>query len=267
MDREIWQSIIGFVSQQRYPVLPCPYCMEKSLAIDIESINYRKSTPSQERDFFTKELDSELQKYSEITKQNTFLGVLLYLGAAASNMQKEYAKFICFFKCKNCGGDVSAAGTSQCPLDRKNTTIAEKSLLKIEYFSPPVPFFNVGASVPISVKNEVLQSFNHFHSDLLTSGAKLRRSIEKLCSELGFKGKTLHGSISAMTEKFPREAELLHSLKLLGNEATHADSVSEEDLLNAFEIQEYVLGMFERIEAEKRAEEKAKKLMNKFDRS
>ena len=240
--------------------------MSKSLVIDSGSINYRKVALHEKTTFITKEMNSELQRYSDISKQNTFLGVLLSVGAAISSMQKEYSKFICFFKCKSCGGDVSVAGTSQHPLGGKHNASTENPLLKVEYFSPPVPIFVVDQRVPLPVKNEVLQSFNHFHSDICTSGAKLRRSIEKLCSELGFNEKNLHSSITAMGAQFPREAELLHSLKLLGNEATHADSVNEEDLLNAFEVQEYVLGMFERIEAERQADEKAKNLKIKFDR-
>lgn len=68
-----------------------------------------------------------------------------------------------------------------------------------------------------------------------------------------------------MAKTFPTEAKLLHSLKLLGNEATHSDSVKEEDLLDAFEVQEFVLGLFNRIEAQKQVESKANKLMLKFD--
>lgn len=110
----------------------------------------------------------------------------------------------------------------------------------------------------------MLQSFNHFHSDPHSSGAKLRRSIETMCSELNFKEKNLHAMLSSMEKEFPREAQLLDSLKLLGNAASHRDSVSEEDLLDAFEVQEYVLGLFDRIKEKKEVEETSKRLMEKF---
>jgi hypothetical protein len=267
MDRHIWQSITGFVSLQSYPTLPCPYCKSHQLSIDTKSISYRKAIHPEKSAILAKEMNSQKQEKSDALNSKTFLGVLAVLGNLYLNAQKTPAKFICFFKCKDCGGDVSATGTSQYSIGANTPNQIENPLLKIEYFSPPVPIFNVNASVPTPVKEEVLQSFNHFHSDLPSSGAKLRRSIEKLCSELGFKEKNLHCSISAMEKQFPEEANLLHSLKLLGNEATHSDSVNEEDLLDAFEVQEFVLGVFERIKTKKQAEETANKLKLKFNKT
>jgi hypothetical protein len=70
-----------------------------------------------------------------------------------------------------------------------------------------------------------------------------------------------------MEKQFPEEADLLHSLKLLGNEATHSDSVNEEDLLDAFEVQEFVLGLFERIKDKKQIADTANKLKQKFNKT
>lgn len=249
-----------------YPSLPCPYCNSQDLSIDTKSISYRKAPHSATSAFIAKEANSKIKEASNMFKENAFLGVLYGIGVIASIKWKHPAKFICFFKCKSCGGDVSATGTSQHPISAKSQSIIEEPILKIEYFSPPIPIFDIHSSVPISVKEEVLQSFNHFHSDISSSGAKLRRSVEKLCSELGFKEKNLHCSISAMEKQFPKEASLLHSLKLIGNEATHSNSVNEEDLLDAFEVQEFVLDVFKRIEDEKLAEGKANKLKLKFDK-
>jgi hypothetical protein len=267
MNRKIWESVTKLVSIRDYPTLPCPYCLDNSLSIDTSSITYRKATRSEMSAIYAKEMNSKREEISNIWKENAFWGVLYGIGVAVSSMQKEHAKFICFFKCKHCGADVSATGTSQHFIVANNQSSIENALLKVEYFSPPVPIFSVSSSVPTPVKEEVLQSFNHFHSDISSSGAKLRRSIERLCSELGFKEKNLHCSISAMEKQFPEEAGLLHSLKLLGNEATHSDSVNEEDLLDAFEVQEFVLGVFDRTNAKKQVENTAKKLRLKFDKT
>jgi hypothetical protein len=239
--------------------------MNHSLSIDAKSISYRKAIHPEKSAILAKEINSNRQDVSDAFKTNTFLGVLVGIGTILLNTKKAPAKFTCFFKCKNCGGDVSATGTSQHPISNQNPIDAPS--LKVEYFSPPIPIFNISSLVPIPVREEVLQSFNHFHSDLSSSGAKLRRSIEKLCSELGFKEKNLHCSISSMEKQFPEEADLLHSLKLLGNEATHSDSVNEEDLLDAFEVQEFVLGLFERIKDKKQIADTANKLKQKFNKT
>lgn len=266
MNRNIWEKIIGFSSIQAYPKLPCPYCFDEALSIDIDSIHYRKSTCSSTAALIQKENASKIEAISFIAQRSIFLGVLAGIGALALNTPKEPAKFICFYNCRSCGGDVSATGTSQYPTGTPNTNSNNVPTIKVEYFSPPLPIFNVSATVPDAVRNEVLQSFNHFHSDISSSGAKLRRSVEKLCATLGFQERNLHLSISAMEKQFPEEANFLHSLKLLGNEATHADSVHEQDLLDAFEVLDFVLGVYDRIEAKKLIDEKAQKLRLKFDR-
>lgn len=84
---------------------------------------------------------------------------------------------------------------------------------------------------------------------------------------MGFKGRNLHDSITEMAKSYPQEAHLLNSLRLLGNDATHSDAVSEEDLLDAFEVQEFVLGIFERDKLKKQAEKTAAKLTSKFDKT
>ncbi|TOL40633.1 hypothetical protein CGH98_24360, partial [Vibrio parahaemolyticus] len=49
-----------------------------------------------------------------------------------------------------------------------------------------------------------------------------------------------------MAKEFPQEARWLESLKLVGNEATHADRVSEDDLLDSYKVFEVVLDIFRR---------------------
>lgn len=267
MNRQIWQKIKGFVSLQNYPVLPCPYCANDSLTIDEKSIGYRKAIHPEKTAVLAKEMKTNQKEVTEAFQSKTFLGVLVGIGTMFMSAQKTPAKFICFFKCANCGGEVSATGTSQHAIRINDQVSVDTPSLKVEYFSPPIPIFNISSLVPIPVREEVLQSFNHFHSDLASSGAKLRRSIEKLCLELGFKEKNLHCSLSAMEKDYPEEVELLHSLKLLGNEATHSDEVNEDDLLDAFEVEEFVLGLFERTQEKKQIVETAKKLKQKFNKS
>lgn len=202
---------------------------------------------------------------SEALETNTFLGVLAGIANAVdtASSQKTPAKFICFFECKNCNNQVSATGTAQIPIANTESP-RNPTTVKVEYFSPPVPMFPINQEVPDSVATEMLQAFNHFHSDLSSSGAKLRRSVEKLCLELGYKEKNLHFTISALQKDHPTEGGLLNSLKLLGNEAAHSDSVDESDILNAFEVQEVILDIFPRVKLRKLAEENAAKLIQKF---
>ncbi len=263
MNRITWETIVNFTNVNKYPILPCPYCKETNLEIDKSSITYRKVTCEDTSSLIQEDIRSQVATVATIAEKNILLGAILGFGAIATYKGKEPAKFLSFFSCNNCGEHVTATGTAQL-VEKNNQENTNSSLIKVEYFSPPIPVFAISPNVPIAIQREVLQSFNHFHSDLSSSGAKLRRSIERMCSELGFKEKNLHSSISSMEKEFPREAKLFNSLKLIGNEATHGYTVNEEDLLDAFEVQDFVLGLFDRIKEEREIEEKSRKLEEKF---
>lgn len=70
--------------------------------------------------------------------------------------------------------------------------------------------------------------------------------MEKVCEALGYKKRTLHESIEALSQEHPLEAKWLRTLKLVGNEASHADRVAEEDLLASFQVLKAVLDVFRR---------------------
>ncbi|MFC1751104.1 DUF4145 domain-containing protein [Pseudomonadota bacterium] len=228
-------------------------------------MQFRKVACNKTQGVIRKEFEDKAQLVSTVFEANKFFGILAGVGFMATSTHKEPAKFICFFKCEECKSDVAAAGTSQYPSSNVQNNIPQP-LVKVEHFSPPIPMFKISASVPDIVVEEVFQSFNHFHSDYSSSGAKLRKAIERLCEELGYDQHNLGKQIKAMEEKYPGEAELLNSLRLLGNEATHSYSVNEHDLLVAYEVLEHVLGIFDRLEIERIAQGNAQKLLQKFDK-
>lgn len=261
MNREVFEKIVGFVSVNNYPVLPCPYCLENELVINNDTLNYELiNIKDCNSSIVTKEYDENLSLAKDIYEENKFFGVLATFAVGGMLLMEKHAKFICFFTCNNCMKSVSSTGTLK--LDRDENI--DRGSMKIEYFSPPIPIFKLSDNIPIDIRNELIQVFNHFHADLNSSGAKLRRAIEKLCLDLGFKEKNLHFTITKMKDKYPVESELLDSLKLLGNEATHSDAVTENDLLDALEVMDYVLSLYNRKKELQLANEKALKLKEKF---
>jgi hypothetical protein len=266
MNRKTWETIIDFIPINEYPILPCPNCKEESLAFDPKSITYRIVKCDKTLSVIQSETMQKVDDVVNIFERNKALGVLAGIVSFAMHDYKKPAKFVGFLSCSNCFMSVSATGTAHYIEQSNMQKKVLSHLIKVEYFSPPIPIFNLSKNVPEKIYGEVLQSFNHFHADINSSGLKLRRAIEKMCTELGFQEKNLHASISAMEKQYPREAELLHTLKLIGNEATHADSVNEEDLIDAFEVQEVVLKVFDRLFDEKKVEEQKNRLLNKFNK-
>lgn len=262
MYREIFEEIIGFKGLTSYPSLPCPYCGEKHLNIDMDSIHYKIVNLEDASKIIKKEREESISSVAETFEESKFLGILHGVLEVTERIFERPAKFISFFQCDNCSKTVSATGTMK--IDKEeNINTAD---IKVEYFSPPIPIMQLSTNLPIEISEELVQAFNHFHSDLTSSGAKLRRAIEKMCFDLDYREKNLHFSITAMSKDYPTEAQFLDSLKLVGNEATHADEIDEHDLLDAFEVMDYVHRLYDRKKELELANMRALKLQEKFNK-
>ncbi len=185
MHRETLEQIIDFENINTYPKLPCPYCNQNSLYIDENSINYRIDEYNDVTKIIKKERKENFELVGDIYKENNFFGVFAGLAIGTLTIMEKAAKFISFFTCKNCNKQVSATGTMK--LNREEDI--NSASIKVEYFSPPIPLFNLSSNIPEDIREELIQSFNHFHSDISSSGSKLRRAVEKMCANLGFKEK------------------------------------------------------------------------------
>lgn len=263
-DQPLWAGLVDFRSLNGYPTLPCPYCNQNNLKADLDSFSYREQPWCSDNPSVNRSMAAQRQTTKEIFKTNEFLGIIYGFGAALQMAQHTPAKFVGFFSCSSCGGDVAVTGTAMIPL--KGAKFGLGVMVKAEYFSPPVPMFPIPATTPRVVAREVLQAFQHFHCDLTASGGKLRRAIEQLCEALGFSRRNLHESIRAMAQEFPKEAEWLTPLKLMGNEATHSDRIDEADLMASFRVLEAVLDLFRRKAMEAEIAKSLPILKEKFQR-
>ena len=127
--------------------------------------------------------------------------------------------------------------------------------------------FEISSIAPSSIQFELLGAFSYFHIDTNSSASKLRRAIDKFCSELGMKPNTLARQIKELETKYSTEADFLNTLRLVGNEGTHSDNVNEDDLLLAFDIVEEVLAIFPRLAKLERLKAPQAQLEDKFDKN
>ena len=262
MYREIFEKIIGFQNLNSYPILPCPYCSQKHLRIDTDTLHYKIVDVLDAPNIIKEERKKSITEIKDIYEESKFFGILFGAITVIGSVIEKPAKFVSFFKCDNCNKDVSATGTLK--IDREEDI--NTASIKVEYFTPPIPIIKLSPNLPEKIREELIQAFNHFHSDLTSSGTKLRRAIERLCLDLGFKEKNLHFSITSMGKEYPQESEFLDSLKLLGNESVHEGKVNEHDLLDAFEVMDYVLQLYDRKKYLEIANMKALKLKEKFNK-
>jgi len=257
--KELWARISKLCSVNSYPNLPCPYCGLYNLELDKETFQNRKLSGAA--------LEAYREKFRPVSIDETsrdgnslgsFFAMLLLATDFAMN---EIHQFIAFFECSMCKESVSSIGIA------KISSNSEKKWfeIKVESFNPPLPLFPLVETTPNSVNEELLSSFNHFHSDISAAGNRMRRAIEKLCQELNATGSNLHRKIQELSKEYPREANWLESLKLVGNEATHSDRVEEEDLLNSYQIFEVVLDIFRRNFIEPKMNDTATIIRKKFN--
>ncbi|ABR91698.1 Hypothetical protein mma_0933 [Janthinobacterium sp. Marseille] len=255
-----WLHLNDFHTPSSTPQLPCPYCLEESLTLDVESLSVDES-PAHRCHIAANRSIAETKRNREALGGDGWKLVL----AVTELVTKEEATpgiFHSTLYCQDCGGVVLGIGSAIYRSNKNFSTVA----VKHEYFCPSVPLFEIASSVPESIRQELLQAFNYFHSDISTAGFKLRRAIERVCEELGYKGKNLHQCIDLMADKHNEEAIWLKALKLVGNEATHANGVNASDLLDAFAVFPGVLQIFERQKFSKDASEKVNALHNKFSK-
>lgn len=242
-----------------YPCLPCPYCNSTTLIIDEDSVSMRRLSGIALESYINKFQFPSLKEVE--SNESAWVKVLYGLVDFVDSLSCEPSQFIAYFKCKTCSESVSSIGLAKKPQKIDSICQAE---IKVESFSPPLPMFPLASTTPSSVNAELLASFNSFHSDTCSSGNRLRRAMEKLCKELGYCERNLHRTIEAMSEKYPKQAELLIALKLVGNEASHSDGVDEQDLLDSYQVIEVVLDVFRQNVVEEIAKNSASRLKNKF---
>lgn len=257
-NKHTWEEVSELTSIRNYPKLPCPYCSSYNLVLDESSIVYRELSSTAVKAYTDK---FKLKDINDVSlSDHTLIRMVFMMAEYADSSAYAPSQFVAFFTCSMCMENVSAIGISKVP---KNNSSAITQI-KVESFSPPIPMFSLDSTTPNSINEELLSSFNHFHSDLSSAGNRLRRAMEKLCKELDCYETNLHRSIQALSKKFPQEAKWLEPLKLVGNEATHSDGVSESDLLDSYQVFEVVLNIFQRKKIEQITDNTAAKLDLKF---
>ncbi len=176
------------------------------------------------------------------------------------------AKFTGFLLCdyKNCQEYIIVVGDKFVTTDDEDVIIEDdgsitQSLTSVyypEYFQPPIEIFKIEKYCPKEVKHQLISSFKHFFSDTEASANRLRVAIEILCDELKVIKKpkktigspqrkqnqfTLHQRILELKKTKPEVAEMLLSIKWIGNYASHKDTVKRTDILDGYSFMQVVL--------------------------
>lgn len=122
----------------------------------------------------------------------------------------------------------------------------EKHQIKGIY--PTLNLFKLPNSCPQSVKEELIKSFALYWIDLKACANKIRIAIEVLLDEQNIPKANI---LNSRLKEYPDETikSDLFAIKLIGNTGSHADILTKDDILDAYEIMHKVLDeLFEKSE-------------------
>lgn len=97
-----------------------------------------------------------------------------------------------------------------------------------------------------AIKKDYLEAANIFNDSVRSSAALLRLALQKLCKQLGEKGKDINNDIGAMVKKGlnPLVQKSLDSLRITGNNAVHPGEINLEEepekVLKLFELINFI---------------------------
>lgn len=212
--------------------------------------------------------------------------------------EDESSRFCLLLECKNCEEIFCVAGTvslkeyrgdcgSEACYDEyieflqkgiEDLSRHYHSYYSIKFIDPQIDIFKIQEQVPDEIKNNLLRSFSLFWGDKEASANKVRAVLELLMdhfeiskTDINKKGKEYKLSLNSRLNLFRSHehygylVEKLIAIKFLGNAGSHMQPVTKEDLLDAYEIIEYVLEeCFQRQERAKSLIEKSRNLENKY---
>ena len=223
MNRSIWKRKL---SAHSMPSWPCPSCAKGTLRLIPKSL-VRNETLESKRGHRHPDWDPDWLEYA----------------------------FVAWGKCshENCGAEVAISGVGGIEpcYDADGGTAWE------DYFSPrfcyPMPsIIDVPRKCPDDVKGELKSSFSLFFMDANAAANHVRVALERLMDHFGVqcrqKDKTkkfvdlsLHRRIEIFAKKQTAVGAPLMALKWLGNAASHGRAISQDDLLDAYEVLEHTL--------------------------
>lgn len=176
-------------------------------------------------------------------------------------------RYSVILKCNNldCQERVSSCGLGYVRVDIPFTTdgkmlldedsVPEEELIEVfipEYFFPSIDLFPISKKCPETVINEIKLSFKLFFADPPASANYIRKAIDAILTDRGVNRYSisakrkripinLHNRIVEFEKKNSKVASQLLAIKWLGNEGSHTNKITKNDVLDAYEILELVL--------------------------
>jgi hypothetical protein len=245
IDRNIW--ILPFV-KERFPPWPCPHCNGGKLLLNQDTFREEEA------------IESIQDRNHEAWEPEWIHGLFTaYLYCSNPNCREKAV--VC--------GSYKVSGWFD--PDTGEHDFAE--VLEPDFICSSPDLFIISKTCPEDIKLEIRKAFSLYWSDLDAAGNRVRTVVELLLDHLKVRkrerkknGKyrhlSLHDRILEFHPKNPDIGEKLLAIKWLGNVGSHGNGLSKDDLIDDFEMIQFVFEeLFER--TRERLSTMAKKIIRK----
>ena len=222
MDRGKWKQTF---QRQSAPPWPCPACNTGTLVIQPKTISVEETS------FSRRSRSAEDWDFNDVNY--SFAGLL---------------------QCNRptCKGPVAICGTGGVePIPDEEGGYDFEEYLEARFLYPAPAIIRIPSSCPRNVRDQIEGAFSLFWSNLPAAANSIRGSVEFLLDHLGLKryeqanGRrrrlSLHSRVELFKGKNAELGEPLLALKWIGNEGSHAGALTKDDLLDAFELLDYIV--------------------------
>lgn len=254
--------------ENNFPLFNCPFCDKGVIEIDKKKF---------------------IEKFTENSKN---------YNNATGEIEGMVLKFACILKCNNkkCNEIITIEGdgnVKDTPIDIAEKFMEEEYIeeeytniacnypqdnyvhyYNIKYMNPPINIINISKNIPSIIETTLKESFSLFWNHQSSAGNKIRNVIGLFLDDKKIikrkkskKRKYYYLSLHERLEKFKNinseMAKKLMSLKLLGNAGSHTSILSKNDLMDAYEILDYIFYEFYVKEDNRQKTDKISKILTK----
>lgn len=216
---------------------PCPNCHSGILKPVNKSFHYWESSASH-----------------EAGKSYFIASQVKFDDTAILGMEFAKYRYSILLKCSTCNECVSSCGSGEAIEDyypdSHDTVLL--NYFTPEYFYPALNIFYIHSKCPRAVKEQIVSSFKLFFADPPAAANYVRKAVDAILTNKKIKryitnknkrrvSLSLHDRIVAFEKINFDVAQKLFAIKWLGNEGSHAEKITKNDVLDAYEILELII--------------------------
>ncbi|MEK6476831.1 DUF4145 domain-containing protein [Catalinimonas sp. 4WD22] len=243
--------------RSRIPHWKCPTCNSATLILENQIIE----KPSSEAQNFPKEY------YNEYTGNNEPYPDI-------EDFPGLNGRFSFFLRCPNitCKEHVQVSGVMNSEFYYYNEEYSHElvNCYCPKYIDPPIHIINIHENYPERIKNILTDSFLLYWIDNSACANKIRTAIEFILDEIKIQKRvlnkkkkyeklSLHKRIEILEKKDKKTSSYLMSIKWIGNSGSHLDTLTNTNVLDAYELLDKALNRLF-VKDEERLESLSKKI-------